>query len=439
MPHTKKQKIDKNLEIRNRLLNRIECNEWPTGSKLPGARLLSKEVGCCFTHLQSVIESLVQQGILLSIPRSGTYVRENWEKRLIQKSFRPYDGRQVFLTGDLTPILSTIPALWLTTRSERAIFELQVSHHLLGHHSEYMDLTPIFNRHYKDPGIFFTPLLDAFRLNGKLAGIPLLFSPRIMVCNRKLFKESGVPLPRHGWSWEEFLACIRQLRKKLPGERTFYFEPSLFIFYSVAARFGGKILDPDAEGTVSLDSPEMLRALNSFLELRDILLPFSAPVKHYETAMWMTTRQELYRTIPAEIRQELVGVELPLPENGFDVNVPGVELLCIRSECSDMELAEELIENMLSPDFQDYLGEHKRGIPLRNSSADFSFSSDESTDILFRQEMHKPIALYSSVSADIYDIVSRSIQRINHCPRPEAGKMMRELAATIRFLLRIAD
>ncbi len=439
MPPAKRHKIDKNLEIRNRLLNRIESGEWPTGSKLPGARLLAKEVGCCFTHLQSVIESLVQQGILLSIPRSGTYVRENWEKRLIQKSFRPYGDGRIFPLGDLDPMLSAIPALWVTAQSERAVFELQVSHYLLGHHSEYMDLTSIFNRHYKDQSAFFTPLLEAFRINGKLLGIPLLFSPRIMVCNRKLFQESGVPLPRRGWSWEEFIDCIRKLRQKLPGEQTFYFDPSLFIFFSVAARFGGKILDPNAEKTVSLDSPEMLRALDHFLELRDLLHPFTGSLKHYETAMWMTTRQELHRTIPAEIRQELVGVELPLPENGFDVNVPGVELLCIRSECSDMELAEQLIATMLSTDFQNYLGEHKRGIPFRNSSAELSLSPTESTDILFRQEMNKPIALYSSVSADVYNIVSRSIQRTNRYTRPEAEKMMRDLAATIRFLLQIAE
>lgn len=439
MVSDKSRKIDKNLEIRNRLLHRIERGEWKTGDKLPGARLLAKEVGCCFTHLQTVIESLVQQGILLSIPRSGTYVRENWEKRLIQKSFRPYGNTAIFPIDDLKPLFSAVPALWITARSERAVFELQVSHYLLGHHSEYMDLMPMFNRLCKDRSLFFTPLLEAFRINGKLCGIPLLFSPRIIVCNRRMFEENGVPLPRRGWSWEAFMECIGQLRRRLPGERTFHFESSLYIFFSVAARFGGKILDPAAPGTVSLDSPEMMRALGCFLELRDLLGPFRNRACNYEAAMWMTTRQELHRQIPQSVRQELVGVELPLPQDGFDVNVPGVELLCIRSECADLELAEQLIAAALSEECQNHIGGQKSGIPFRNSSAAASLDPKVSTDALFLREMCKPPALYSSVSADIYNIVSRSVLLINSRPRPEAMTMMRDLASTIRFLLRIAE
>ena len=184
-PHLK---IDKNLEIRNRLLDRIESGEWNTGDKLPGARLLAREVGCCFTHLQSVIESLVQQGILLSIPRNGTFVRENWQKRLIQKSFLLYHGcSPATLRQELAPLIQDNPALWITTKSQRGIYEIQVSHYLFGHHEEYMDLTPVFNRLFPDTQLFFTSQLDAFRIDGKLYGIPLFFSPRIVAFNRKIF------------------------------------------------------------------------------------------------------------------------------------------------------------------------------------------------------------------------------------------------------------
>ena len=129
-------KLDKNLEIRNLLLDKIERGEWRPGAKLPGARQLAGEVGCCFTHLQSVLESLVQQGILLSVPRSGTYVRENWEKRLLQGTLRlhraaPEDcTRQVYSA----PISQEHPELRLTWKFDRAVYEIQVSHYLLGHH-----------------------------------------------------------------------------------------------------------------------------------------------------------------------------------------------------------------------------------------------------------------------------------------------------------------
>ena len=238
-------KLDKNLEIRNLLLDKIERGEWRPGAKLPGARQLAGEVGCCFTHLQSVLESLVQQGILLSVPRSGTYVRENWEKRLLQGTLRlhraaPEDcTRQVYSA----PISQEHPELRLTWKFDRAVYEIQVSHYLLGHHSQYLDLGPIFRKLYPDPSAFFPAPFRQFLVNGKLCGIPLLFSPRIIAYNRELFKQCGVELPRPGWSWEEFIACIRQLRSKLPAERVFPFNHALYEFYPIAARFGGRIID----------------------------------------------------------------------------------------------------------------------------------------------------------------------------------------------------
>lgn len=435
-----RQKIDKNLEIRNRLLDRIESGEWKTGDKLPGARTLAREVGCCFTHLQSVIESLVQQGILLSIPRNGTFVRENWEKRLIQKSFLLYKGNSFRnIRKELAPLVQNNPALWITAKSTRAIYELQVSHYLFGHHAEYMDLTPIFDRLFPDPELFFTPLLDSFRIDGRLYGIPLLFSPRIIVFNRRIFAENNVPLPRRNWSWEEFMERIWALRRKLPSEKVFHFIPSLFMFSTVASRFGGGILDPAREDPVRLDSPETLRALDCFLELRDILGPGRKKMPPNEVALQITTRQQLHRHLPPGTEQELAAVELPIPEGGSDVNVPGVELLCIRQECADLELARQLIQSLLSDEFQNHLGTIRSGIPLRRSAAEQSLDPADPLDAIFLQELSKPIAMYNTCSLELYNIISRAILHICCTPRPEAMTLMHDLAGTIRFLLRIAD
>ena len=434
-----RQKIDKNLEIRNRLLDRIESGEWKTGDKLPGARTLAREVGCCFTHLQSVIESLVQQGILQSLPRNGTFVRENWEKRLIQKSFLLYPGKFIDnLHRELSPLIRHNPALWITAKSQRAIYEIRVSHYLFGHHAEYMEITPIFDRLFPQPGLFFTPLLDAFRINGRLYGIPLLFSPRIIVFNRRIFTENNISFPRRNWSWEEFMECIWALRRKLPSEKVFPFSSSLFQFTSIAARFGAKILDPTREDPVTLDSPEMLRALDSFLELRDILGPAHGEIPPHQTALQITTRQQLLRQLSPDQLHDLSAVELPIPAGGCDVNVPGVELLCIRQECADQELAEQLIQSILSEELQNHIGVLKSGIPFLRSAAKHSLDPTNSIDTIFLQELEKPIAMYNTCSLELYNVVSRAVRHICSTPRPEAMSLMHDLAETIRFLLRIA-
>ena len=434
-------KLDKNLEIRNLLLDKIERGEWRPGAKLPGARQLAGEVGCCFTHLQSVLESLVQQGILLSVPRSGTYVRENWEKRLLQGTLRlhraaPEDcTRQVYSA----PISQEHPELRLTWKFDRAVYEIQVSHYLLGHHSQYLDLGPIFRKLYPAPSAFFPAPFRQFLVNGKLCGIPLLFSPRIIAYNRELFKQCGVELPRPGWSWEEFIACIRKLRSKLPAERVFPFNHALYEFYPIAARFGGRIIEPDQPDPVRVDAPEMLRGLDHYLMLRDLLGPEEGPVNYTDVALRITTREQLAHELTRENFARIGGVELPMPDNGCDVNVQAAELLCVRNECADLAQAERLIEFLLSEPMQDRIGQSRYGIPVRRSSAAFSMNPYESTDALFLQEMEKPAAGYNLFTPEFYTIVDRSCNLFNRQSREEAVRTVRELGATLRFLTRIGE
>ncbi|UKI32761.1 MAG: hypothetical protein L6W00_04160 [Lentisphaeria bacterium] len=243
MSEENRQKIDKNLEIRNRLLDRIESGEWKTGDKLPGGADPCPRSRLLLHPSAERHREPGAAGHSPEHPRNGTFVRENWEKRLIQKSFLLYESKFIDdLRQELAPLTRNNPALWVTSKSHRAIYEIRVSHYLLGHHAEYMDLTPIFDRLFPDPDLFFTPLLDAFRINGKLYGIPLLFSPRIIVFNRRIFAENNVPFPRRNWSWEEFMQCVWTLRQKLPAEKAFLFTASPFQFTTIAARFGGNFL-----------------------------------------------------------------------------------------------------------------------------------------------------------------------------------------------------
>ena len=64
---------EKIVALRNFLLDRVESGQWPSGAKLPGARQLAVEAQCSFTYMLSVIESLGQQWVFVSISRSGTY------------------------------------------------------------------------------------------------------------------------------------------------------------------------------------------------------------------------------------------------------------------------------------------------------------------------------------------------------------------------------
>ncbi|MDT0611167.1 ABC transporter substrate-binding protein [Streptomyces lancefieldiae] len=51
----------------------------------------------------------------------------------------------------------------------------------------------------------------AVTVNGKVRAAPALLDSLAVVCNKKLFREAGVALPRAGWSWQDFVTCARRL------------------------------------------------------------------------------------------------------------------------------------------------------------------------------------------------------------------------------------
>ncbi|MET9671231.1 ABC transporter substrate-binding protein [Streptomyces sp. NPDC006475] len=52
---------------------------------------------------------------------------------------------------------------------------------------------------------------DAVTIYGKVRAAPALLDSLAVVCNKKVFQAAGVPLPKQGWSWQEFIATSKKL------------------------------------------------------------------------------------------------------------------------------------------------------------------------------------------------------------------------------------
>ncbi len=433
--------IDKNSIIRNRLLNNLEDGIWKAGSKLPGARQLAAEMGCCFTHMQTVLESLVQQGILLAVPRGGTFVRDNWEERLLPGNLVVFQGLgrhplELMLRGLLA---ENLPELRYCHAFKKGIFEIQVSHSVLGHHGSYMDLAPLFQRIFPDRSRFFERPMTPFYVNGKLCGVPIIFSPRFLVYDRRIFQRYGVPEPRQHWTFEDFLATISQFRGKLPPALIYPWNRTLSDFYVFSARFGGYILDPET-GAVRLDGDRMMEGLRQMIRLRELLgnPPDSHPV-FGESAMWLSCREELVTLRHQEIFRHLAAVQLPLPEGGRDANLQTTQLLCIRNECANIDLAEKVIRFILSEEVQNHFAANCYGVPMLRSAISGSLDPAGPVDSVIREELDKVMCDYSLFDPGLYHLVSDSIRMVLGEPLPEAEKSMRELSNVVRFVLRLPN
>lgn len=116
---------------------------------------------------------------------------------------------------------------------------------------------------------FYPALLDSFRANGALYGLPRDNDTKVIYYNKIQFAEAGIPEPSAGWTWQDLRAAALKLtRRDGPSPRYgFGFEPDYWWLVWLWQR-GGNVLDNAFRPTdFRLDSPEGISALQFLQDL----------------------------------------------------------------------------------------------------------------------------------------------------------------------------
>ncbi|MFJ6569412.1 ABC transporter substrate-binding protein [Streptomyces sp. NPDC091292] len=58
---------------------------------------------------------------------------------------------------------------------------------------------------------YWAPARQAVTINGRVRAAPALLDSLAVVCDKKLFRAAGVPLPEAGWTWQDFTATAKRL------------------------------------------------------------------------------------------------------------------------------------------------------------------------------------------------------------------------------------
>jgi multiple sugar transport system substrate-binding protein len=115
---------------------------------------------------------------------------------------------------------------------------------------------------------FAPTLLDAFKCEEKICGLPKDFSTLSLFYNKEFFREAGLTEPPH--TWEE----LREFAKKLSIDRNgdgrierygLGIAPELARQYFAIGLFGGRLIDD--RGYAAFASPESLKGLQLILDL----------------------------------------------------------------------------------------------------------------------------------------------------------------------------
>ena len=114
---------------------------------------------------------------------------------------------------------------------------------------------------------FYPDTAGLFAIEGKTWAIPAWIDPEVMFYNRDLFDKYGVPYPKIGWTWEDFLDCARSIRD--PEADVFgCVVPNVYDTMNFIYQHGGRLYDDWRNPTrTTYDDPLTIEALEWFAKL----------------------------------------------------------------------------------------------------------------------------------------------------------------------------
>ncbi len=435
---------DRNVQIRNYILELLESGKLRQGEKLPGARKIAEDLNCSFTHVQAVVESLVQCGVLKAVPRSGTYVDEEWTRRTLPYNFMVYSHNRTPVLNEIASKAGEKFGLRVCSQFLHGIAEFQVSHYLLSHHDEYLDLSEFFRECFGDGDEFYMHVLKDFYLNGRLYGVPVVFSPRVIFYNVDLFKRFGCPLPRTDWTWDEFIETIRYLKNYMAPQLIYNWENRIQSFNTFFARAGCDFFSNETPLQPQFNTEAGLREFERYAELRDLLeteeIHMNIFMEHFcnaEAAMMCRGRQMIYQLNKYHKKYNVCAVKLPSFPGGRDINIQGADLLCIRKSCTNPEMIKNLLKNLLSERIQNYIAAQSYAIPFRKSSAAKTLDPTSCYDSVLMDEIPKISTSYNIYSHAVYKMITSGCGRIFTMPKEKIADEVQDLTKAVDVMIKI--
>jgi len=113
---------------------------------------------------------------------------------------------------------------------------------------------------------FYPSIIEAYKLDGKLYGLPQDLSPTVIYYNKDLFDQAGVPHPTDDWTQDEFVAAAKKLTNPAKKQYGFILSTWNTEYDGWMLRNGASLFTPDMKKS-AVDSPEALKGLQLLKQL----------------------------------------------------------------------------------------------------------------------------------------------------------------------------
>ncbi|MGF9696632.1 extracellular solute-binding protein [Paenibacillus sp. MABNR03] len=207
------------------LKQKINSGAYSPGEYLPSELALTEQYKLSKNSVRYVLDELVQEGLIIKIPRVGTQVakpaaketirfgvypslyKEAGMEELIERFHEKYPHIHVetielpYMNSDSIANLIKLGIVDALTINLQDMYQFQ--------ERKYLDLLVDQDRHdHIYP--FLTPYFE--KESGILAAQPFVYSPVILCYNKEHLREKRLGEPNSSWSWDELAALLRELK-----------------------------------------------------------------------------------------------------------------------------------------------------------------------------------------------------------------------------------
>lgn len=132
------------------------------------------------------------------------------------------------------------------------------------------DLTDAAKQRGFDPSKTFPAIRDALTVDGRQYRFPANVNVQAVLYNKAIFDDHGVPYPKEGWTWDDFIAAAQALAENpsKSGEKHIavaHWSPQDF-FSDLLVTHGGRNFSEDGMKCL-LDSPQAVAAFQQYYDL----------------------------------------------------------------------------------------------------------------------------------------------------------------------------
>ncbi len=234
--------------------------------------------------------------------------------------------------------------------------------------SLFTDLTPSFEKTGFEIKDYAPSIVEGLQQDGKQLAVPYDLGPYVLYYNENMFKAAGVPLPKPGWSVDEFMSAAKKLTKD--GKYGFVADGTPDMWLPYVLSIGGDYIK---DGKPDLTNEKVVQGFTWVTDLATKEKVAPAPpatgASNWPADQWRNGNAAMYVDGPWQLinaKQNVsfkIGLSTVPAFDGKSITTMSGTGFGVTKSCKNPEEAWKAISVIIGPEAQKYVADAGRGFP----------------------------------------------------------------------------